>query len=69
MRFLARLFRPIFRRAIQRRLGNPDLKDLLIREINRRVDLPKLDERQEEEIIRSFYNAFGILIDVVIDKL
>lgn len=51
------MFKRMIRRYITRKLLSDNFKWRLIGDINRKVDIPKLTEKQEKELFSAIYNA------------
>ncbi len=69
MKFLIKLLRRPIKRIILKKLQDPSVKRLVVAYINVKMDIPKLTEKQENNLITSIYNAATEAITEVIEKL
>lgn len=65
----ARLAKRIIVPILLRKLKNEGMKDRLISFVNRRVNLPKLDEEEEERLYTQLYDALVEAIGSILDEL
>ncbi len=60
--FLKKLLLPIVRRRLAKKLATE--KEAIIKVVNEKVDLPKMDEEQEKEFFDKLYEAILVVVDV-----
>jgi len=67
--FIARIAKRVLVPLIQRKLKDEGVKGKLVDTINKRVNLPKLTEAEEEKLFNQLYDALVEAIGAVIDDL
>jgi len=64
-KFLKRMLKKI----VKKRLADNDLQKVIVRKINKKVDLPALDEKAEAELFNQLYDALQEALLEVVDLI
>ena len=69
MNWIIRLARPLIKRIIKNELDKAANKKMLVDLVNSKVNLPKMDEKEEEALFIKLYEALQDSLDKIVDKL
>jgi hypothetical protein len=69
MKAILKLFKPIIKKLIIRELERPDTRTYIINYINTKIDVPKLDESEENDLFNQIYNLLETTLIKIIDRV
>lgn len=69
MKWLIRLFKRPIRALIVRELKSDENRDLIIKIVNEKIDLPKLNEEEESNFLTQFYDATQEALIIAINRM
>lgn len=64
-----RIFKKVFKRELEQKIDDRDFKEQVIALVNEKVDLPKLDEKDEEKLLTEIYTVLQKIIKEIVDDL
>lgn len=68
-KFILKMLKPFIKRQIKKVLGDEKYQKELIDKINKKVDIPKIDEATEAKALNQIYDTLQNLLIEVVDKL
>ena len=68
-KWLFTMLKPFIKKQMIKILGNEEYQKELIDKINKRVDIPKIDEYAEEKALNQIYDALQTLSIEIVDKI
>lgn len=68
-KWLLRLILPYLKKRIKSVLNDDEFKTRIIKDVNKKMDLPKLDEEAERQILEQIYTALKSSIEITLDNV
>jgi hypothetical protein len=69
MEFLLKLFKGPIKRIVKKKLADEELQRMLVDRLNAKLDIPKLDEVEEEKLFNAVYDASEEALLIAIDRI
>jgi len=64
-----RMMKPLFKRIAKSTLHSPETKEWFVREVNIKIDIPKISEDEEAVVYGKVWDLVRDTVDVVIDRI
>lgn len=68
-KWLLNMLKPFIKKIVIKQLENEEYKKLIITKINKKIDIPKVDEKTEEKTFNQIYDALKDLSVELIDNI
>jgi hypothetical protein len=52
---------------LRQKLQDPTVREQVVRWVNRKIDLPVMDEKQEQRLFASLFDSFTQLVKIIIN--
>jgi hypothetical protein len=68
-KLMLKFLKPFIKRQIVKILENKEYKDKIITELNKKLDIPKVDEKAEEKLLIGIYDSVQEIAIEVVDNI
>lgn len=69
MEFLLKLFKGPIRKIVKKKLADEELQQMLVDRLNEKLDIPNLEEVEEEKLFNAVYDAAEEALLIAIDRI
>lgn len=69
MEFLLKLFKGPIKKIVKKKLADEKLQQMLVDRLNEKLDIPKLEEVEEEKLLNAVYDAAKEALLIAIDRI
>lgn len=69
MKILLKMFKPLLVKALKKELQDPKNKSDLVTLVNAKVNVPKLEEDEEERVFNQIYDVVRDILLLVVERI
>lgn len=69
MGFLIKIFKPLLKRKANKLLSDENYQQKIVNLVNKKIDIPNIDEKAEEVALNQIYDTFQLLLKDFIEEL